>query len=357
MLKKLGVKVAYMGTIGFFCGEETTELPNTVPEILDLYTLLLEALEKDCTHVVMEVSSHALAEKRVEGLEFTAAAFTNLTEDHLDFHKTMENYSMTKALILQQLKDDGSVIVNNDDEYADIFKKKNYITIGFKDSNFTILSYQNAQNATVINFKYKDTEYIVNTGLRCLYNIYNYMTALAILVNLGYDINKILTISQNLTTPKGRCQLISVKDALAVVDYAHTPDAVDKIISAFSENKKGKIITIVGCGGDRDSMKRAIMGKIASEKSDYVIFTSDNPRTENPQKILDDIVQGAKQSNYQVEADRVKAIAKGLDMLERDDVLLILGKGHENYQIIGNTKYHLDDAEEVEKYIDSKNRA
>ena len=145
-----------------------------------------------------------------------------------------------------------------------------------------------------------------------------------------------------------------VKNGEAIIDYAHTPDAVLKIVTTFNEHKKGRVITLVGCGGDRDPKKRPIMGKIASENSDYVIFTSDNPRTENPQKIMDDIIAGVNKDNYEIELDRRKAIHKALNMIKENDIVLILGKGHEDYQILGHQKVHLDDAEEVEKYNQSK---
>ena len=352
-LKKLGVNAAYMGTIGFYYGDTKYELNNTTPEILDLYSYFIEALEQGVTDVVMEVSSHSLCEKRVEGLEFSEVAFTNLTEDHLDYHKTMENYLNAKLLILKQIKKDGLVIVNNDDDYGKYFEVGNYKTLGYSGDNYKILDYSQTDKGTLISFMVDGKNYEVETNLRSKFNVYNYLTCLALLNNLGFSINEIADVTKSIYPPKGRCEQIAVNGGEAVIDYAHTPDAVDKIISAFLENKKGKVITIVGCGGDRDPLKRPIMGNIASEKSDYVIFTSDNPRTEDPKAILDDIIKGVRKDNYEVEIDRPIAIRKGLDMIGKNDVLLILGKGHEDYQIIGHTKHHLDDAEEVRKYLEA----
>ena len=352
-LKKLGVNAAYMGTIGFYYGDTKYELNNTTPEILDLYSYFIEALEHGVTDVVMEVSSHSLCEKRVEGLEFSEVAFTNLTEDHLDYHKTMENYLNAKLLILKQIKKDGVVIVNNDDDYGKYFEVGNYKTLGYSGDNYKILDYSQTDKGTLISFMVDGKNYEVETNLRSKFNVYNYLTCLALLNNLGFSIDEIAEVTKSIYPPKGRCEQIAVNGGEAVIDYAHTPDAVDKIISAFLENKKGKVITIVGCGGDRDPLKRPIMGNIASEKSDYVIFTSDNPRTEDPKMILDDIVKGVRKDNYEVEIDRPTAIRKGLDMVGKNDVLLILGKGHEDYQIIGHTKHHLDDAEEVRKYLEA----
>lgn len=352
-LRKLGVNAAYMGTIGFYYGDTKYELNNTTPEILDLYSYFIEALEHGVTDVVMEVSSHSLCEKRVEGLEFSEVAFTNLTEDHLDYHKTMENYLNAKLLILKQIKKDGVVIVNNDDDYGKYFEVGNYKTLGYSGDNYKILDYSQTDKGTLISFMVDGKKYEIETNLRSKFNIYNYLTCLALLNNLGFSIDEIAEVTKSIYPPKGRCEQISVNGGEAVIDYAHTPDAVDKIISAFLENKKGKVITIVGCGGDRDPLKRPIMGNIASEKSDYVIFTSDNPRTEDPKAILDDIIKGVRKDNYEVEIDRPTAIRKGLDMIGKNDVLLILGKGHEDYQIIGHTKHHLDDAEEVRKYLEA----
>lgn len=348
MLLSLGKKAAYMGTIGFYMPGVKRELNNTTPEILDVYSMIVEAIEAGCEYFVMEVSSHSLVEKRIEGLEFSVEAFSNLTEDHLDFHKTMENYLHAKMLILDQLK--GTIIVNNDDAYAKYFETKNYKTLGYNGNDYKILSYHETDSGTLINFK-ADKEYSVETNLKCKYNVYNYLTALSILNTLGFSIDSIINITKNIYAPRGRCEQIRVRNSYAVIDYAHTPDAVEKIITSFLENKKGRIITIIGCGGDRDPLKRPIMGEIASRLSDYVIFTSDNPRTEDPNKILEDILKGVTKDNYEVEIDRTTAIRKGLDMLRDNDVLLILGKGHEDYQIIGHTKHHLDDLEEVKKYL------
>lgn len=351
MLNKLGIKTAYIGTIGFYVENEVYELPNTTPEITEVYSMLTTALEKGCKAVVMEVSSHALSFKRVEGLSFTIEAFTNLTEDHLDYHKTMENYLKAKLLILDYLKDTGTIIVNNDDEYGKYFKKKNYKTIGFTKSDYEVISYESTDSGTIINFKYHEKNLSVTTNLRGKFNVYNYMTALAIINTYGIDIQKIFDITKDVFPPKGRCEQIKVRDAEAVIDYAHTPDAVEKIINSFLENKKGKIITIVGCGGDRDPKKRPIMGNVATQKSDYVIFTNDNPRTEDPKIIMDNIISGVHKTNYEIIFDRKEAINKGLEMLNKNDTLLILGKGHEDYQIIGHEKHHLDDKEIVLDYL------
>lgn len=352
LLKKLGVKVAYMGTIGFYYEDIEIELPNTTPEILTTYKLLMNALEKGCTTVVMEVSSHALALKRIAGLEFLIGGFTNLTEDHLDYHKNMENYLSAKLQFVDYMNKEGTFIVNQDDEASLAFQKKfkNTKTIGINEAVYQILDFHIEPSKTNLKLKKENDIYEITTNLTSKFNIYNYITALAICHEYGFDLPSIITITKEIYPPKGRCETYAVKNGYAVVDYAHTPDAVLKVIDSYKELATGKVITIVGCGGDRDPIKRPIMGKIASQKSDYVIFTSDNPRTEDPNQIMKDIIKGVTKDNYEVILDRRVAIKTALDKIEKNDIVLILGKGHENYQIIGHEKIHLDDQEEIMKY-------
>lgn len=352
-LNKLGNKTAYLGTIGFKLPDEEIGTENTTPDILSIYTLLLHAIEKECKTVVMEISSHALSYERIYGLHIDIAAFTNLTEDHLDYHKTMENYLNAKLKIIDYLPENGKLIVNTDDEYGQKFIDKfgKGITIGYnKSCNYFIKKADITPAETKITFVHDDKTYNVTTNLTSKFNVYNYITSLAIVHEMGYSYEEIINITKDIKAPKGRCETHKVNKGYAVIDYAHTPDAVLKVVSAYNELKKGRVITIVGCGGDRDPIKRPIMGEIATRLSDYTILTSDNPRTEDPQKIMDDILKGVSTNNYEVELDRKTAIKKGIEMLQPEDILLILGKGHEDYQIIGHTKIHLDDAEEVENW-------
>ena len=354
MLLDLGKKAAYIGTIGFMCGDYFKELPNTSPEILTTYKLLAKAKEMECEYVVMEVSNFALDQKRIEGLEFVAGAFTNLTEDHLDYHKTMENYLKAKLLLTDYIKKDGVLLVNKDDEASEKFieRFKNTKTFGYGNADYDILSDDIYPDHTDVIFKVNEKEYKVTTNLTSKFNVYNYFTMFSVLHELGFEINELIEKTKDLKAPKGRCETYKVKDGFAVVDYAHTPDAVLKTVTAYKELAKARVITLVGCGGDRDPMKRPIMGEIASNYSDYVIFTNDNPRTEDPENIMKDILKGVKKDNYEVCLDRREAIKKALDMIQKDDIVLLLGKGHEDYQILGHTKVHLDDSEEILKYIE-----
>ena len=354
MLLGLGKKAAYIGTLGFICENYYKELPNTSPEILTIYKLLDKAKDLNCEYVVMEVSNFALDQKRIEGLEFVAGAFTNLTEDHLDYHKTMENYLEAKLKLTDYIKKDGILLVNKDDEASKKFieKFKNTKTYGYGSADYDIISDDIHPDHTDITFKVNGHEYKVTTNLTSKFNVYNYFTMFSILCELGFDIELVIEKTKNLKAPKGRCETYKVKDGFAVVDYAHTPDAVLKVVTAYKELARARVITVVGCGGDRDPMKRPIMGEIASNYSDHVIFTNDNPRTEDPEKIMKDILAGVKKDNYEVCLDRREAIKRALDMICKDDIVLLLGKGHEDYQILGHTKVHLDDSEEILKYIE-----
>ncbi len=354
LLNLLGEKAGYMGTLGFICKDFFTETENTTPDILTIYSILLKAMEVGCKTIVMEVSSHALSYERIYGLHIDIAGFTNLTEDHLDYHKTMDAYLNEKLKMVDYLTPNSILIVNSDDEASQKFIDKfgKATTLGYQENcDYSVTNTHITPAETTIDFSFKGTDYQVTTNLTSKFNVYNYMTALAFVHAAGYSIDLIIEKTKELKAPKGRCETHKVNGGYAVIDYAHTPDAVEKVIMAYNELKTGRIITIIGCGGDRDPIKRPIMGRIATTLSDYTILTSDNPRTEKPENIMADILKGVTSDKYEVILDRKEAIKKGIEMLEKEDILLILGKGHEDYQIIGHTKIHLDDAEEVEKWI------
>ena len=302
----------------------------------------------------MEVSSHALDKNRVYGLEFDEVAFTNLTQDHLDYHKTIDNYIEAKKKLFYKTRDNKIAILNGDDKYVERFinDENNNIIISKDKGNLKINNYSLSHMNTIIDFDYENNNYTTKINMVGSYNVYNYLTALLLVNKLGFDINKILEITKDLNPPKGRMQKIDYKTNSIFIDYAHTPDAVINVLKNAEEYKKGKIITIIGCGGDRDRTKRPIMGSAAEKYSDFVIFTNDNPRCEDEKQIMNDIMSGVKLENHKVIFDRKEAIKEGINMLKENDILMILGKGHEDYQIIGKEKIHFSDEEEVKKNLE-----
>ena len=351
ILTNLGINNAYIGTIGFYINSKLyKELDNTTPDTLTLYKLIKLSKEKNIKYIVMEISSHALELDRLHGIKLDCAVFTNLTEDHLDFHKTMNSYLNSKLKIIELLKDSGYLVINNDDKYAENFKFKNTINVGFNNYDFNIIKYEYVDNKTKLLFKFKNKEYQITLNFKALYNIYNYIEAVAALYSLGIKLNDIIDVSYKLNTPTGRMETILYKNNYIIIDYAHTPDALEKIITETKKCYNKKTITIIGCGGNREKEKRSIMGSIASKYSDYVIFTSDNPRNESIKDILNDMTINLRKNNFEIIEDRKKAILKALDMMD-NNVILILGKGHENYQIINKKKYPFNDKQIVLDYI------
>lgn len=356
LLNKLGKKCAYIGTIGFYLNDTVRPLNNTTPDLMELYSLFDEAFNSGVSVIVMEVSSHALELGRVLGLSFDIVSFTNLTQDHLDVHKTFDNYIKAKQKLFGMVKDDGYAIVNVDDKYSDrfIISGNNNITYGINPSNYHIISYNLRINRTEFIMEVDEKKYDVVIPIPGKYNIYNFLVALINVVKVGYDIDSVLGVIKDIKTPKGRFDIVNYNNNVIIVDYAHTPDAVLNILNAVNEYKEGKIYTVIGCGGDRDKSKRPLMGDIATRKSDYVIFTDDNPRSEKEEDIVNDIICNLDRDNYCVIYDRKSAIIKGIDLLNDKDILLILGKGHEDYQIIGKDRIHFDDKEVVLEYINNK---
>lgn len=351
LLKMLDVKCAYIGTIGFFIDKKERDLNNTTPEILELYEMFLECKSRGVNVIVMEVSSHALELDRVHGLKFNYVCFTNLTVDHLLFHKTMDNYLNAKKKLFNMLKKDAISITNVDDKYKDNFLLDNTITYGESKSDFNIIKYKLKLDKTIYKLRYNNKNYKVKMNVIGKYNIYNSLVAIIVLVNMGYNIKKVIKLFKRIKLPSGRLDMIKYKKNVIFVDYAHTPDAVKNVLTNAIKFKKNKIYTIIGCGGNRDKTKRKDMGIIATELSDYVIFTNDNPRNEDEMKIVNDMINGIINENYEVILDRSKAIKRGIDLLNKKDILFILGKGHEEYQLINGIKHHFSDKEEVLNYI------
>jgi len=334
-LNKAGFKTAYIGTIGFYIDGKVKDLNNTTPDILEIYELLLECVKNDCKYVVMEASSQALDMHRLDGLEFEYGIFSNLTQDHLDYHLSLENYIKAKQILFDMVKN--KTFVNVDDKYFKYFIKDNSITYGTLESNYKLSDYKFSIDGS--SFKVSGIDY--KTNLIGKHNLYNILVVIALLSELKID--NIKSIIEKLNCPIGRMDVIKKDDNLIVIDYAHTPDAINNVINTVKEINCNKIITLIGCGGNRDKTKRPIMSKIACDNSDYVILTSDNPRFEDPNEIIKDMLQNLDNNNYEIEINREKAIIKGIQMLKKNDILLVLGKGHENYQIINDIKYDFDD--------------
>ena len=350
---KLKKAAAYIGTLGFYVnGEKIKDLSNTTPEINELYEMLLFCSKNEVEYVVMEVSSHALAMNRVEGLEFTYAIFSNLTKDHLDYHLDMKSYALAKQKLFSKLKENGKAIVNIDDDYKNYFllKENNNITYGFGEAEYQILDYDIHVSGSSFTFKHNEPIQL-ETKLLGKHNVYNVFVTAIILLEEQFEILQIKEILKELKAPAGRMDTIFYDTNRIIIDYAHTPDAVSNVIGAVKELNPNHIYTIVGCGGNRDKTKRPEMARIATHLSDYAIFTSDNPRLEDPNDIIEDMIHHLENKNYETITNRKNAIIKGIQMLENNDILLVLGKGHETYQIIGKEKIDFDDKQTVLEII------
>ena len=366
ILENILENTSRIGTTGHRILDVNKETTNTTPESIDLIKLLDESVKKGVEYFIMEVSSHALEIGRVEMLQFDSVIYTNLTQDHLDFHETMENYFQAKNKIFSKLRDDSSsAIVNADDFYGirilqeNKSRKNNFMSYSITDKASDIygevLEYNNF--GMKIKIVYENKEYTFNSKLVGNYNLSNILSCVGVLVKLGIEMNDIIEKIQKIESVPGRFQLIeNDKRIRVVVDFAHTEDGLINVLQTLKEMTKNKVITIFGAGGDRDKAKRKKMGIAATKYSDYIIITSDNPRNENPIDIINEIESGVKEVNfpkekYETIVDREQAIARGIELSRENDSLLIAGKGHEKYQIIGNEKLHFDDCEIANKYI------
>ncbi len=344
-LNQIKIKCAYIGTIGFYIDKERRKTNNTTPNLYELYNMLLECIEKDIEYVVMEVSSQGIAMGRVNTLLFNYVVFTNLTQDHLDYHKSMKDYVLEKQKLFK-MTNDSYAIINSDDNYKNYFLLDNKnITYGKTSNDFKISNINSTLDGS--SFTLNNEEYF--TKLIGEYNIYNVSIVIILLKLL--KIKNIKDVISSLDSPNGRMDIVKYNNSNIIIDYAHTPDAVEKIINSVSKIKHNKIITLVGCGGNRDRTKRSIMGDIATKYSDFVIFTSDNPRFEKPKNILKDMTCKLYKKNYKIIVNRKKAIKNAIQMLSNNDILLLLGKGHEDYQVIKNKIIPFSDKDVVLKYI------
>lgn len=349
LLRKLKMKVAYIGTLGFYYNDQKESTLNTTPDILSLYKYLIKAKEEKCNIVLIEASSIGLYENRMKGLKFDAAVFTNLTHDHLDYHKNMRNYMLAKKILFNNLKENGLSIINNDDKYKSNFITPNTITYGFENDDITCVEY----NDDYSEFKcvYKEELYSIKSPLFGKYNIYNTMAILGILIHLNVNIQKACKLLEKLTPPPGRINIIDYNTNKIIIDYAHTPDGIKQVLNSAKHMQPGKVYVIFGCPGNRDRRKRPMMGKIVEKGSDYFIVTNDDPHYEDPMQIINDTVKELKSNNYETIPDRKEAIKKGLSLLTKNDTLLILGKGHEDAIIIKDQRIPHNDKQFVEEWI------
>ena len=371
IFEKNNLKTALIGTLG--TKESTnstyTDSKHTTPQASDLQKQLANLVNKKFTHLAMEVSSHALSLHRVDECNFAASVLTNITQDHLDFHLTMDEYANAKRKLFEMLNssfhDKKYAVINNDDNVASDFIKtinKNIklITYSIKNGTSDFLAKDIDFNTDGLTFTLisKDRQYKVSSKLNGLFNVYNILAGISASYGEGLNIEKVIDDLKDAKEVAGRFQIIQKGNSpMCIVDYAHTPDGLENILKAakiiVSSKTKSKLICVFGCGGDRDPTKRPKMGKIAEDLSDLVIVTSDNPRSEDPKQIISDILSGIKNtSNIIVEADRKAAIKIAVQKANNNDVVVIAGKGHEDYQILKDRTIHFDDREEVAKALE-----
>lgn len=353
ILDNIKHKVGIIGTIENRIGDEIIHTERTTPESLELQKLIDEMYNKGCNDVVMEVSSHSLDLYRVSGIDYDIAIFTNLTQDHLDYHKTMENYKIAKSILFEHSK---VSVINIDDNAGNFMIEKSkgkIITYAIdKEADLRAENIHISSNGVKFTLDYKNQQYLVSLNTPGRFSIYNALGAIGACLSMNIDMCDIIKGLNEVVGVKGRFQTLRNKKGFSViVDYAHTPDGLENILKTAKEFTKGKIITIFGCGGDRDKTKRPIMGNIAGKLSNFCVITSDNPRTENPQTILDEIEVGTKETNcnYIKIVDRREAINYAISIAKENDSVILAGKGHEDYQIFKDETIHFDDVEEVKK--------
>lgn len=367
ILKAQGHKVGVIGTVHIMIGDTSYPIHNTTPDVVDLQHILHQMVQENVEYCVMEVSSHALALGRVSGVEFDTAVFTNLTQDHLDFHKTFENYLAAKCKLFEQVsasnqvKDNKGAVINIDDSYGHRVMEKTtaptitYSTLGKGTLNASDVHMSTKNSQYTVN--YKGESYPVSMNTTGLFNVYNTLAAIGACLQEGISMEAIDTALKTFSSVPGRFELIEEgQDFAVVVDYAHTPDGLQNILETAKAIKENRIIIVFGCGGDRDATKRPIMGRIAAEYGDKIYVTSDNPRTEDPVQIVKDVEVGVKEAlrdgtSYEVIVDRREAINHAIHDAKAGDIVIIAGKGHENYQILKNETIHFDDREEARKAL------
>ena len=368
ILNLSGLSTGVVGTVNYRYAKKTFDSPNTTPQAADLYEVLSKMVTEHQSAAAIEVSSHALALGRIKNIEFDTAIFTNLTHDHLDYHKTMDDYFRAKAKLFSDLKQKRKnrkkiAVINIDDSYGK--KMLDVVGSGIEKVTYGIKNKASVSAQKIVK-SIKHTSFLLESDFGTIpvvlnfigeYNIYNALAAAAAALYNGISIENVKRGLEALSSVPGRLENVDVGQSFSVVvDYAHTDDALKNVLKALRPLTNGKIITVFGCGGERDRTKRPIMGAIATELSDYVIVTSDNPRSEDPQNIALDVEVGIKRANkdnYKVILDRKDAIYEALSMAVSDDIVLLAGKGHEIYQIVDNNKIHFSDFEVAKSALES----
>ncbi|ACI19085.1 UDP-N-acetylmuramoyl-L-alanyl-D-glutamate--2,6-diaminopimelate ligase [Dictyoglomus thermophilum] len=355
--KSKGIRSGLIGTIEYKIDDESYPSNFTTPQPQDLQEILRKMVDREVKFLAMEISSHALALKRVDGISLKGAVFTNLTQDHLDFHKTMEEYFQAKLKIFNYLEDGGFAVINRDNEWTGRISLPNrrVFWVSLKNGDLYLKKHENTNNGMLLEIGTPLGDLIIDTKLKGKFNIYNILFAVGVLIGLGEPLEDISKFLSTFKGVKGRLELIREGQNFdVIVDYAHTPDGLFNVLQTVKEFTKGRVIVVFGCGGDRDPTKRDKMGEISARLADIVIVTSDNPRTEDPLKIIRQIEEGIRRvgrSDYFVIENREEAIKKAIEIAGEGDSVLIAGKGHEDYQIIGNTKIPFSDQEVAKKYI------
>ena len=345
----------YMGTNGINCSSFNEKIRNTTPDSDRLFKYLNRFVENGCKYLSMEASSEAFFRNRLNNIMFSIGIITNITEDHLNVHKTIENYVASKQEIINHITSDGVLILNADDKYyQDTRNKANckVLTLGKNNADLSIIKINEYIDKTDITLKYQDKLYNITSPLLGEFNVYNICAAILALLSLGFKIDDIISRVDKISIPKGRMEFLHFsRDYSIILDYAHTPDAFLKIYEFLNKVKKGRIITVTGSAGGREHEKRADMGRIALDNSDYCIFTMDDPRNENVNTIIDDLVSKTDKTNYERIIDRKEAIKKALDMATVDDIILIAGKGDDDYMAIDNQYIPYKDENIIANYF------
>lgn len=355
----LGAKVGLIGTNGNMIGEEHLHSEHTTPESYELHKLFSDMLSAGCTHVVMEVSSHALALERVAGIHFDVGEYTNLSQDHLDLHGTMEEYAAAKSLLFRQCT---VGVLNADDEHTPFMLENatcRAITFSAETTDADLTANDVRMSASGVRFAavYNNELALTKLAIPGMFSVHNALGAIGVGLALGISLDACCNAMMSAKGVKGRVELVPTDGEYnIIIDYSHKPGALETVLKTLRPVTRGRLVCLFGCGGDRDRLKRPIMGAIAADNADFVIVTSDNPRTEEPNAIIAEITAGMKNKRTpkKVICDRIEAIHWAIDNAHPGDVILLAGKGHEDYQIVGHEKHHMDEREIVADYLQQR---